>query len=125
MLQIFEFLKEKVKIGLLTNACDPIEQRERIIKSGLYKFFSTICISGETQKYKPDKEAFEDIITKLSVTPQEAVFVGDSEKYDIEGAKNAGLYAIKKGLPTQPTKADACFSEYSELIGVLSKIHFI
>lgn len=123
--EVLEILKEKVKIGLLTNAYDPAEQKIRIVNTGFSDLFDTICISGETQKYKPHKDAFDDILKKLCVAPHEAVYIGDSETNDIIGAKNAGLYAIKKGKSTQPTNADAIFDDYNELIDLLNNLHFI
>jgi HAD superfamily hydrolase (TIGR01549 family) len=123
--RLMKYLKEKVKIGLLTNASDPMEQRKRIKASGLKDFFDAISISEETKKYKPDKEAFEEILDKLSVKNREAIYVGDSEKYDIEGAKNAGLLAFKKGSVVLQTKADYVFTEYEDLIGVLKYKYYI
>ncbi len=120
--EVLEILKEKVKLGLLTNACDPAEQRIRIANTGLSDLFDTICISGETQKYKPHKNAFDDILKKLCVAPHETVYIGDSETNDIIGAKNAGLYAIKKGKSTQPTKADAIFDDYNKFFDVLQNL---
>lgn len=43
---------------------------------------------------KPDKEIFHYALSKLHVGPKEALFIGDSIKYDYEGARGAGLKSL-------------------------------
>ena len=116
-------LKKKYKLGLLTNSIDTKCQRRRIEISGLTKYFENICIAGEIGMYKPDVEAFYEIAERMNVECKEIIFIGDSEKHDIIGAKNAGMFAIKKdnGIINE-TKAEYRFSKYNELTELINKI---
>jgi len=51
--EVLSMLKERFKIGLLTNAYDAKEQRKRIVSSGLHDYFDEILVSGEIGVYKP------------------------------------------------------------------------
>ena len=41
---------------------------------------------------KPDPKIFEAALSKLGVAPAEAIYVGDSYKADMVGAKNVGMW---------------------------------
>jgi len=121
--EILEYLKGKVRLGLLTNAMDIKEQRERIRNSGLEKYFDVICLAEEIDAYKPDKKAFEIMADKLGSKPHKIIFIGDSEKNDIKGAKNARMITIKKNNKIKKqTAADYQFTEYLELQRILEEI---
>ena len=92
--QILKTLSGKVKLGILTNAYDPVLQMKRIRATGLADYFNTIQISGEQKYSKPDPRAFNLIADNLGVDSGKCIFIGDSKKYDIEGACAAGMQAI-------------------------------
>ncbi len=92
--QILKTLSGKVKLGILTNAYDPVLQMERIRATGLADYFNKIQISGEQKYSKPDPRAFNLIADNLGVDSGKCIFIGDSKKYDIEGARAAGMQAI-------------------------------
>lgn len=82
------------KTGLLTNAYDAGEQWQRIRCSGMKPYFDVVVIAGEVGFYKPDPKIFNLALDRLGVSPEKAIFVGDSVKHDIEGAKAAGLKTV-------------------------------
>lgn len=84
----------KVKLGILTNAYDPVMQMRRIRAAGLLDYFDEIQISGEEEFFKPDPRAFQKIARNLGVSEEECVFIGDSQRYDIDGALAAGMQGI-------------------------------
>jgi HAD superfamily hydrolase (TIGR01662 family) len=86
--------KQGIKLGLVTNAYDGVEQRERISLSGIKKYFDAIVISGEVGYSKPSSEIFNCLLSQLGLNPDQAIYVGDSERYDIQGAKNTGMRSI-------------------------------
>mgnify|MGYP001440805745 FL=1 len=92
--QILKTLLGKVKLGILTNAYDPVLQMKRIRATGLAEYFNKIQISGEQKYSKPDPRAFNLIADNLGVDSGKCIFIGDSKKYDIEGACAAGMQAI-------------------------------
>lgn len=119
--EFLESLRATVKVGLLTNSLDPWEQGRRIDASGLRTCFDAIGIAAEIGLWKPDRAAFEWIAARLGCAPGDCVFVGDSERHDIEGAKAAGMGAVRKVRDRSvPTVADSVFSEYSELYGIMA-----
>lgn len=60
-------------------------------KLKLTNCFDVVVGIDTCNKGKPDREIFLYALDKLCVRPKEALFIGDSVKYDYEGAKEAGL----------------------------------
>lgn len=60
-------------------------------KLNLTNCFDVVVGMDTCNKGKPDRKIFLYALDKLRVRPTEALFVGDSVKYDYEGAKGAGL----------------------------------
>lgn len=88
---LLSHLKGSVKLGLISNAYDSFEQRNRLDASGLADFFDQVIISGEVGLAKPDPEIFILMSKKLCADTAECLFIGDSMQYDISGAKIAGM----------------------------------
>lgn len=84
-------LKAKgVKTGVITNGLK--RDYEKILdKLRLTNFFDVVVGIDTLNKAKPDKEIFLHTVNLLGVHPEQAVFIGDSVKYDYEGARHAGL----------------------------------
>ncbi len=84
---------ERFRLGLITNG--PSEhQRSRIEPLGLDRYFEAIVVSGELGIRKPDPAIFEHLLRRMDVTPDAAVYVGDSLEADVVGAHAAGLAAV-------------------------------
>ena len=85
-------LREKgFKLGLLSNTENlPVDHIEK--KIHISKYFDAVCYSFDIQVLKPDKIAFDCILSKLNVKPSEALMVGDSLRADIGGAKKVGMH---------------------------------
>ncbi len=82
-------------------------------------FFRVILDSGRLGFGKPDRRIFELAREGLGVAMHEMVHVGDSEKADIVGAKDAGALAIRFDafLPwaESASRADAVARTFDEL----------
>ncbi len=102
-------LKKKFKLGLLTNAYDSPEQRKRICASGLHQYFDEILVSCEVGVYKPDPDVFLNLLKKLDVLPEKAVYIGDSIKHDVVGANSAGM---KSALFSKSSKRVSSHADY-------------
>jgi len=121
VIELLKYLQGKVKLGLLTNSTDVKEQKERIKNSKIENYFDKILIAKEIGFYKPQKEAFLEALYRLEVSKDEAIYIGDSEHFNIEGAKNAGLIAIKKlNSDNKTTSADSSFTSFSMLKVILT-----
>ena len=91
---MLHLLKGKAKLGLVTNAYNGQAQRARIQNSGLDKFFGVIVVAGEMGVYKPDPAIFLHALKSIGVAPHKTLFVGDSIKHDMIGAKSVGMTTI-------------------------------
>jgi len=79
-----------VKTGMITNGLK--RDYEQILKKlKLTSFFDIVVGIDTLNKAKPGKEIFLHAVNMLNVRPEQAIFIGDSVKYDYEGAKQAGL----------------------------------
>lgn len=83
----------KIYIGVLTDLTAHIQHR-KIIKTGLDQFIDTIVTSEEAGEEKPSVKAFEMILRKLNIRPEESLMIGDSQTKDVEGAKSMGMRAL-------------------------------
>ena len=80
-------------MGLVTNG--PAEvQRAKISLLGLEAEVDFAVISGEVGVEKPDPAIFEIALERGGAPAGEAIYIGDSPEYDIEGARNAGIPSI-------------------------------
>ncbi|MDA0735410.1 MAG: HAD family hydrolase [Chloroflexi bacterium] len=89
--QALELLQEQCHIAVLSNADDrflnPVVERLGIS-------FEAVLSSEAAQCYKPRPELFHNMLRRLDVSPQEAVYVGDRQYEDVQGASKAGMRAI-------------------------------
>ena len=79
-----------VKTGIVTNGLKSDFQKI-LEKLKLTNCFDVVVGVDTCNKGKPDREIFLYALDKLRVHPKKALFIGDSIKYDYEGAKGAGL----------------------------------
>lgn len=92
-IELLEQLKNTYKLAIITNG-DSKQQRDKIEKIGVTKYFSEIIISSEVGFSKPSKGIFKIACEKLKVKPEECIMVGDKFKVDIEGSNNCGMTGI-------------------------------
>ena len=103
--EMLETLKNRYRLGLLSNFTHGPAARKIINQLGLEPFFETILISGELGYRKPHHRVFEELINHLQVENHHMLYVGDDPGPDISGALQAGIipvwtsYVIDQGLP--------------------------
>lgn len=92
--EVFEYLKaRKIKIGVLTNA-GFLEQAEKLIALGVDRFIDYVVSPDICTVNKPDPKAFNYILDKLEVRPENTLMVGDNPVADIKGGNNAGIKTV-------------------------------
>ncbi|HJJ38734.1 MAG TPA: HAD family hydrolase [Methanocorpusculum sp.] len=92
--EVLSVLKEnKYLLGLITDAYTYAAD-ERLKKTGLADFFDARVGYDTTGYKKPHHAPFECALDLLNCTPDEAVYVGDSVRRDIEPATAVGMTAI-------------------------------
>ena len=113
-LTVLAQLKNKYKLGMISNSQK--DGSTRALDSDEYEkmvnYFDHIIISAVGDiPAKPDPVPFEMMLEKLGIDADEAVFVGDDYRVDIEGSLNAGMkaiwlkhYSVKRNWPDAEIK---------------------
>lgn len=86
-------LKEKYIIAILSNGSS-VSQRRKLKTIDIYDLIDYSLVSGECEYKKPQKEIFDLVLNDLKIKTDEAAYVGDNYKIDVEGSRNAGLLPI-------------------------------
>lgn len=89
-----DHLRPTHAIALLTNGASCL-QREKLAGSGLSEDdFDVVVISGDLGVGKPEPAIFMHTLSRLGVTADRAVMIGDSMERDIDGAAALGIRGI-------------------------------
>ena len=96
-IDVLSTLKKKYILGMISNSQKT--GSTRALDSNEYNtimhFFDYIVISATKEiPAKPDPMPFEIMLEKLGLRAEEAIFVGDDLRIDIEGALNVGIKPI-------------------------------
>ncbi|HEX8968411.1 MAG TPA: HAD family hydrolase [Chloroflexota bacterium] len=88
-----------LRLGIVSNADGTIEEQLRRgeicqVGEGLGVPVLAIIDSGVVGVSKPAAEIFRHALDPIGVAPERAVYVGDTVKYDIRGARAAGLKPV-------------------------------
>ena len=89
---ISEALKPHYKIGFLSNASD--DWMNDLFTGEQRALLDDVILSFQVGIAKPDKEIFQLAANRLSVLPEECVFVDDIAHY-CDGAREVGMEAIQ------------------------------
>ncbi len=129
-------LKKKHKLAVVSNFAHAPGFWKVLQYFDLPRFFDALVVSAEVGFRKPHPRIFETALESLNVKAKEALFVGDSLKADIYGAKmmglktvyveNAGLrknpYAIAGELDPFPIEPDVKIPNLQELLNILPSV---
>jgi len=111
----------RLKLGIITGGYE--EDIEKILpKVSLERFFTVRVGVNTTGKRKPHPEAFKCALKRLSVKPQEAVFVGDNLEADYVGAEKAGLVPVLIKREGSPASSARCIRRLDEILQVLEEV---
>lgn len=86
-------LRGQHRLGVVSNG-QGAQQRRKLAALGIDDRFECIVISEDVGCRKPEPEIFRQACAKLSVSPEEAAYVGDRYEIDALGARAAGLSGI-------------------------------
>lgn len=129
--EALEYLSGRARLALISDtAFSPGSVlRELMEQAGISHYFNAYVFSDETGVAKPHPDAFRRALEPFYAHPHEAVHIGDIERTDIRGAKQAGMKAILyKGDSTphkyaeEGTIADAVMEDWGEIEGVIGEI---
>jgi phosphoglycolate phosphatase len=88
---VTELAKRQIKLAVLTNKDEKMSQK--IVSHFFDGYFQIVKGTTQAVPVKPEPAAALQILEKLDVRPQEAIFVGDSN-IDIQTAKAANIKAV-------------------------------
>ena len=128
--QLLKKTSENFKVGLVSNFTYAPAIYASLRKLGINTFFSAVVVSESVGWRKPHQTIFTKALRMLRVKPEEAVFVGDSPKEDIEGAMKVGMRTVfvcsgfskLADLENCALKPDMIVQELPELCGKLSEL---
>jgi putative hydrolase of the HAD superfamily len=115
--ETLRILKEEgLKLGLLSDF--PPELKLENLK--LHGFWDTALCSECIGALKPAPAPFLELVKKLEIPAERLLYVGNSVKYDIIGAKRTGIKAALVSSPFRKNRrcngnADFIFSDYRQL----------
>ena len=121
-------LKQKYKLGVISDAIFSPGRvlRQLLDGEGLKEMFDVFVFSDEVGHSKPYPTVFEAACKGLDAEPHEIVHIGDREHNDILGPLKAGFGAVlctaALDRDSANTKANAIFSDYSELYDIMESL---
>ena len=90
--------------------------------------FEVVLSSEMARSYKPQPELFREMLARLGVRPDEAVYVGDRHYEDVHGAQGVGMHAVwinrgERGLRDDLPAPSHTISNLNMLPPILEQIH--
>lgn len=107
-IEMLEALRDRYRLGLLSNFTHGPAARTIIEDMDFAPFFDVILISGELGYCKPHPMVFQRLAEDLGVQESRLLYIGDDPLLDIEGAQGAGIqpiwttYVRDKSIPSTP-----------------------
>jgi len=108
------------KIVMVTDA-DNIYTERTLSALGIDKYFDSIVTAEMVKSPKPDPKIFRAAM-KEAHNPSKVVFIGDSERRDIEGAKRMGYIALKMDDHSSTTVADMTIHNFTDASREIEKL---
>jgi len=117
--ELLEDLKPRMGLAVATNRSNTINNV--LERSGLSPFFDMVVSSLDVENPKPHPESIHKILSFFGLTPDRAVYIGDS-LIDLKTARASGVHFIAygDGILDTPLKADN-MSEVKELLAEMER----
>ena len=121
---LVEWARARYRLAVISNFDHAPTARRLLEEHGIAGHFEQIVISAEEGVRKPHPEIFARTLARMGLTPQEALFIGDSLAIDVTGAKGVGMdvaWVNREGetLTDRTPAPDYTLSRISELRGLL------
>lgn len=121
-----ELQAHNIKLGLVTNAAQPIEIRDReLVAFNIRQYLDDYgrVTAADVGYLKPHPAIFQRAMDHLNVAPDEIVFVGDSVEADIVGAQNLGIKAVLRKIPDRLNQMRLVEVEEVLPDGIINTLH--
>jgi putative hydrolase of the HAD superfamily len=91
--EVLRELKGRYRLAIVSDAQSAYALPE-LRAAGLHEYFDAIIISGDYGYRKPDPRLFQAALDRLTVAPDQAIFVGDDRYRDVFGAQQLGMKTV-------------------------------
>jgi len=121
-------LRERgMRLGVVSSAVHHPFLDWTLARFGIAGSFDTVITSASSGYYKTRPEIYHAALRDLGVAPTNAIHVGDSYRFDVQGAQRAGLRAIwyastETALGQPDNEADATVSDLATLPTVIATL---
>ncbi len=110
-----EALAELKALGLPLGLLSDMPPERKLELMGLSDCFDVVRCSEESGFLKPEPESFLSLAQALGREPAEVLYVGNNPRYDLAGARRAGMQAAL--VSRRPLfGADLCFHRWDDLV---------
>ncbi|MCL5874157.1 MAG: HAD family hydrolase [Candidatus Thermoplasmatota archaeon] len=115
-------VRKKFQVVMVTDA-DNLYTERTLNALEIAEYFDTIVTAEMVRAPKPDPRIF-NVALKESHNPSKVVFIGDSERRDIEGAKRMKFFTIKMDDGLSQTVADRTVHNFDEVLKTMEDLPF-
>jgi len=123
---VLSLLKSKYRLGIVTNTSSSEVPNRVLSQLKLRGHFSVVATSAELGVRKPYPGIFYYALRELSAKAEDTVFVGDSIKHDMIGAKSLGMKTVlidrRRRYKRKTLKTDVALRSLSRLPTVLASL---
>lgn len=88
--EVLDRLHHKYRMAIITNGFREV-QVDKLLNSGLDKYFDKLFISEEIGAQKPHRKIFEHAVKSMNAPRKKSLMIGDSWEADIVGAMQFGI----------------------------------
>lgn len=123
---VLDSLHHRYRMSIITNGFREV-QAEKLLKSGLKKYFDKVFISEEIGAQKPHKKIFEHAVKSMNAPKKKSLMIGDSWEADIIGARQFGMDQVyycpeQEKLPVQLTENNSTSKTNTTIITHLAQL---
>ncbi|HEY8600436.1 MAG TPA: HAD family hydrolase [Thermomicrobiales bacterium] len=116
-----------MRLGVVSSAVHHPYLDWTLRQFGIGDAFATVITSASSGYYKSRPEIYHAALRELGVTAAETVHVGDSYRFDVQGAKRAGMRAVwyaptNVALAQPNNEADATIADLATLPTVIATL---
>jgi putative hydrolase of the HAD superfamily len=94
VLNLLDRLRGRYRLGLLSNYPCTRSIVDSLKAVGLLPFFETVVVSADVGFAKPHPAPYLELLQRMDLRPEEAVYIGDNWLADIQGAGRQGLRTV-------------------------------
>jgi putative hydrolase of the HAD superfamily len=123
---LLERLKDRYKLGVVTNFMDGPTARGIFDDMGYEAIFDSLIVSAEVGFQKPAPILFQRALGEMRSKPENTIMVGDTYEADVVGAHRSGMRGVLVDLYGAPAEqladSDAVINTIGSLPEVLERL---